>query len=353
MLTWSEFQTIVNNMLSVESTRRGTEAFRDQYMRNAVMDLQRFIRGYRTNNVSVYTANDVSPQSAASLGQLPSGARPKAFWIYSNLSGDDPNCKRYRLDPYPWNRRQDLLCGALDYSSWWAGCCGTNCLGQTPPPNPPPAGSFDWCHGKAYVFSISPYGNNFLCYPPITASKNLLVVWDGLKIDFNSGDIITLPEEAGEAVADYIMWKLSLRIDKNPILAAASEKMYYENRLKLFRDEREKTQADSYTEDEEYLGNLQAPPVESQVLGGLIATPFLGQISQIQGTTPISLCNLPTVNLTAPADFAAIIAGTEYTCALTAGTNPTNPALNQYQPNDYNSATNAKYWQLTVVDPTP
>jgi hypothetical protein len=81
MITWADFKSAVDSHLAVESNRRGLEAFRDRYTRNAVLDLQRYIRAYRDNNATIYTGADMELQTAAQLGQLPQGAKPKAFYI--------------------------------------------------------------------------------------------------------------------------------------------------------------------------------------------------------------------------------------------------------------------------------
>ncbi len=80
-MTWGQFVEAVESHLAVEANRRGLEAFRSRYMRNAVLDLQRYIPGYREGNVTNYTAAQVSQLTRASLGELPAQSKPKAFYI--------------------------------------------------------------------------------------------------------------------------------------------------------------------------------------------------------------------------------------------------------------------------------
>jgi hypothetical protein len=80
-MTWGQFVEAVESHLAVEANRRGLEAFRSRYMRNAVLDLQRYIPGYRSGNVTTYTAAQVNLLTHASLGELPAQAKPKAFYI--------------------------------------------------------------------------------------------------------------------------------------------------------------------------------------------------------------------------------------------------------------------------------
>ncbi len=80
-MLWSEFETAVESHLAVEANRRGLEAFRSRYMRNAVLDLQRYIRSYREGNVTYYAGADTEAVTNASLGTLPPQAKVKAFYI--------------------------------------------------------------------------------------------------------------------------------------------------------------------------------------------------------------------------------------------------------------------------------
>jgi hypothetical protein len=80
-MTWGQFVEAVESHLAVEANRRGLEAFRARYMRNAVLDLQRYIPGYRSGNVSTYTAAMTNLMTSASLGELPAQAKVRAFYI--------------------------------------------------------------------------------------------------------------------------------------------------------------------------------------------------------------------------------------------------------------------------------
>ncbi len=80
-MTWADFVELVESHLSVEANRRGMEAFRARYMKNAVLDLQRYIPSYRAGNVTNYTSADVELLTRASLGELPPQAKAKAFYM--------------------------------------------------------------------------------------------------------------------------------------------------------------------------------------------------------------------------------------------------------------------------------
>lgn len=80
-MTWGEYVELVESHLAVEANRRGLEAFRARYMKNAVLDLQRYVPAYRAGNVTTYTSEDVELMTRASLGELPPQAKVKALYL--------------------------------------------------------------------------------------------------------------------------------------------------------------------------------------------------------------------------------------------------------------------------------
>lgn len=89
-MNYGEFIDIVDEHLGVDANRRGTENLRARAARNAVIDLQRFIRAYRQGHTTVYTEADLVVKTCAHLGSLPSQAKPKAFYIYQVAAGVSP-----------------------------------------------------------------------------------------------------------------------------------------------------------------------------------------------------------------------------------------------------------------------
>ncbi len=127
----------------------------------------------------------------------------------------DPNCVRQRLEFHAWDQRQSMICGR--------------------------------CHGQ-YLYAISPYGKQFLIHPALNESTILLVVWDGYKYDFQDTDIINFPEEASEAVAAYVLWKIAQNVDKDRSLSADRKSDYERLRLALYREAREPNEVDNMDE---------------------------------------------------------------------------------------------------------
>jgi hypothetical protein len=247
-VTWADFIVLVDEHLGVDATRRGIEKLRLRAARDAVLDLQRYIRAYRQGHQTTYLSTNLSVVTNAHLGALPPQAKPKAFYTISTAlaagagsspdfdSGDfdpgdfdttgstpelvDPNCQRNRMRFHPWRDRRSMVCRT--------GKCD-------------------------YLYTISPFSKQFLISPLINDETKLLLIWDGLKLDFLDADDVPFPAQAAEAVGAYAKWKILLEVDKRPDLAREQFALYTLKRLALYREEQESQDADG--EDEEYAGN--------------------------------------------------------------------------------------------------
>lgn len=226
--TWAQFMATVDEHLSVDANRRGLEDFRERTMRNAVVDLQRHIKAYQVGHTTTYAVANLDTIENAMLGNLPAGAIPSAFYIYSTETDDDgdqhTDCWRNRLDLWDWKDRQHLICNSCDI--------------------------------RLYAYAISPQGTEFMIHPILNADTRLLLVWRGLKINFVDADVVPWPEEAAEAVAAYVKWRILLEIDKNPSLAQQQYAIFKNARSDLYLDERAKLSAEK--SDQEYPSS-QAP----------------------------------------------------------------------------------------------
>lgn len=342
-MVWSQFLAAVNACMGPESTRRGLEAFRTQHITNAVIDLQRYVPSFRQGNSTQFLAAQLTVESSAMVGSLPGGAKVKAFYIYSNATNDDPNCKRYRLDYYPWAKRSDIICGRLDWNTWWGNCCwGPSCPvpPAPPPPNPACPNPWSWCSERAYVYSISPHLDTFVIYPPLNAYDTLLMVWDGYKSVFNPTDIVPYPLEASEAVAAYVLSKIHRLIDRDPQLGAADMQDYVLARRALIREWRDNLVTDG--QDDEYLSNILPPPAQSLIGAGAQFIPILQNITAIAGTTANCLAAIPTVGINPLPTVIVNIGGLNQIWTLKPGIDATDVPNGICQSNDY--ATSGYIW---------
>ena len=223
-----------------------------------------------------------------------------------------PSCalQRNRLDFVAWLSRDLLLNGG-------AGC-------------------------QSYLYSIAPYGTNFLIYPPLNDETDLLLIWEGIKSNFADGDIVPFPEEAAEAVAAYVKSRIAMVVDKNPAVAAEEMGFYKLKRLALYRDYQEKQDAEK--PDEEYVLSQLPPPGDPFANTGAQVVPFLSAITQLEGTIDAALANIPTAGLTTPYLVDILIGGNLQRWMLEASTAADNPGLGVVRPNDYADTTNEKCW---------
>lgn len=297
-MTWGDFQDIVDEMLTVDANRRGTEALRARAAKNCAADLQRYIRGFRVGHTTTFLAADLTLFTKAMLGALPAGALPEALYIVSTKVVDgepvDANCRRNRLDFWPWMDRNHLICGS--------------------------------CNERQYLYSIAPYGNQFLIHPILNDETKLVLVWEGIKSDFQDSDEVPFPEDAAEAFAAYIKSRIYSVVDRNPATSQVEMLEYRRLRLALFRDFNEKLDAEK--KDQEYLEG-DTPPVPDPSI-----------------TSWEELAAIPTTNLVVPVIKFWLEAATMLyrVTVLKAGTDATDTANGIQRPADYNGATNAKVW---------
>lgn len=140
-------------------------------LRTAVIDLQRHIRAYTVGHTTTLTEDDITPQGNASFGSLPDGAQVRSAKMEKT---DVPEEELSRFDDLyrvPWDRRNELI-QALDCSP---------------------------------RIAIDPKGVEFLVSPPLTfARPQLIITWDGTKLEFEDGDSVPFDEAAVPAVGYWI-----------------------------------------------------------------------------------------------------------------------------------------------------
>ena len=322
-MTWADLTGAAIEELGIDGNRRGIEVLRNRAFRDAAIDLQRYIRAFRTGNTTVYNVADLTEVDWAHRGTLPPQAKPKAFYIVSTgdtvLTGttDNPDCVRNRLDYVPWEHRQSMIC--------------------------------DQYGVRRYQYTISPFSREFLVHPLINDETYLLVVWDGLKMDFQPVDEVPFPEWAAEALAAYAKWKILLEVDRRVDIArewfdkARNTGIYPNLRLALAREQRESQDADG--KDEEYDNSMPT------IVGfGAQDIPFLAKVTKLSGLDNdfTALSAIPTVNIdvsTRPyaVSFQNDTSGVQEFWQLASSTEATD-GVSVQRPNDYASTTNEKVW---------
>lgn len=298
-MTWGEYVILVKEQLGVDAERRGIEKLRSRVIRNSVVDLQRFIAGYKEGHVKIFAPEDLILQEHAMLGEMPSGAVPQAFYIYSTKADAAgvrrPLIRQNRLDFVDWFHRQAMIGG------------------RSP---------------RSYCYSISPTGRSFYIHPILNDETVLKLVWTGLRQDFSDFEDVPFPEEAAEASAAFTKWRILLEVDKRVDLAREQQAIYSQRRLSLYRDFQEKLDAEKKDD------------VDGRLLADKIRTDLHSWAD---------LAAVPTAAFTPPiiVGFVNQPGGSLIFVELRDGTDASDPDNGIQRPDDYSPGTNEKVWHQT------
>jgi hypothetical protein len=187
-MLWSNFIELVKDHLTVDAKRRGLEVSILRKIQDGVRDLQSYIPVYREGNERTYDLEDLTANGEASEGSLPSGAEVKDAYIITTTRP----CRQTPLSPWPWDNRNELICGSV----------------------------------QGDYISIDPYGKKFLTRPAIDEDTHLVITWDGIRQDFEDDDELPLPKEAAEAVACYVKAWVTKEVDKDLQLSESYRQDY-------------------------------------------------------------------------------------------------------------------------------
>lgn len=315
-MTWAEFKALVIEELGTDGTRRGIETLRLRAMRDAVLDLQRYIRAFRQGHSTTYQEADLTVIGYAHQGALAAQAKPKAFYIISTgdtvTAGttDNPNITRNRLDFVAWENRHAMVA--------------------------------DQFGSRRYQYTISPFSTLFLVHPLVNDETELKVVFDGMKLDFEDDDDVPWPIQTSEAVAAYVKRRILNEIDRRPDLARESQLLYIEKRLALYREQQESQTADG--RDEEYEAGVVPNPAPFAGFGAQ-GIPFLSTVTQLTGSDETALAAVPTIGITPPYAVQILRGGITEEWVLTATAVATIPGVSQ-RGNDWAAGTNEKAWLI-------
>lgn len=185
-LTWAEFKDQVSSFLTIDASRKGTEAFRDGLIRQGVIYVQNIIEEFTLNHESLYYAADLVVEGRASRG-----VKPPQSAIHSmhhiRIRGDDPNkqCIRTPTELYPWDKRFDLVRGVAALNG-----------------------------GRALV-AIDPQGYTFYIYPFIRDCEMISMSWNGKKLDFRDDEATPFTEQMALTVAEFVKAKFAREVEND------------------------------------------------------------------------------------------------------------------------------------------
>jgi len=183
-LTWSELVAGVTSLLGQHRNRRGVESDTAALIRQAVIDIQNAIPGYRVRHESIYLPTDFVDHSFASIGVLPPCAVVQDMWFLKKVADTYDEVNRWPMDvQLPWQDRYMLF-----------------------------AGDYNVDAGHAVV-AIDNGAYQFVVYPLVEADCYVSVFWDGLKLSFKDDEETPFDEPVFMAVAEFVRAYLTRDID--------------------------------------------------------------------------------------------------------------------------------------------
>lgn len=223
--TWSQFVAAVNALLPVDSNRLGpVQPYIQLLIRQAVIELENFIPGYRHNHEILYQASDFVGEGWASRAALPPQARVKdAYLVVYETSHPLPcgvtnspppvtgvpckhhaSCRRFPLRDFPWEHRMGLVNAKVALNDAKGCIC------------------FD------------PEAQTFYIYPAVRDCQNVSLFWDGLKVNFQPNEITPFDEQMSLVVANYCKIYISREVDKDLPLSESFQTSYKDGRKLLY-----------------------------------------------------------------------------------------------------------------------
>lgn len=223
--TWLEFNTYVNELLTVDNGRLGDELFTPKLIRQAVLEIQGLVTRYQKGNVTTLDPDDFTTNGSVSVADFPDlSAEIREATILRTNNTEEITTEHPCL-MVPWEERGELVSGQL--------CINDN-------------------NGR---IAISPAADEFYIYPEIKASEDIVgddgetdnysyelrLVWDGQKLDYEDGDATPFDESMAFCVFAFVKRELLKEID--PQLSASFNADYLARRQNLFlkRSNRVKT----------------------------------------------------------------------------------------------------------------
>lgn len=155
-------------------------------IRAGTRDLQHYVRYYQKGNETTFDAGDVTAEGMASLGTIPDQAQFREAYISYPGATDatddiddtvEARCNRVKCDVIPWADRNEKL------------VCTNACVER---------------------ISIDPKGGTFLVHPALVADEiELIVIHDGMKIEWSGSDNTPFDEEAVRVVGMWVNRELA------------------------------------------------------------------------------------------------------------------------------------------------
>lgn len=231
--TWSEFNDKVIELLPQDSQRIGLEKYIPNLIRQAVLDLQDFVPGFRKRHETLYYPEDFAVDGAASVGALPPHADICEAWLWSMERN-----KRFTVENFKWQDRFKLVnqlegdfAGndfiVLTQASFASIEISNRLLAMTGVK-------------RVALMAVDRAGHTFYFYPQIIKGWLLSLFWDGRKFDWKDDELVQFGEEEAWAVSAWVRAKIAMEVDRDQQRHDAIMRDYAVKRTNLFIFHKEK-----------------------------------------------------------------------------------------------------------------
>lgn len=215
----------------------------DNYILSAVIEIQRHVVCYRTNQRSTYKLGDagVVVDGAVSKITLPSQSQFKQL-LHGSLYDDLAANTAYAVDDLVQSNGRVYKCSTAGTSANPLGSGLTSTDGDEElsgtagfeyygPLNFVPGRPVNWLNRQSLqqdsaceypLFTINPQGTELWLYPAIDADHVAMIEWDGLKTSFAGGDSTSFDQPAAQFAAEWVRGMIQKNIGEDARAAAAS-----------------------------------------------------------------------------------------------------------------------------------
>lgn len=171
-MNWTDFHAAVSSFLGPYAQDKNPIRRRqiEQAIRSGCLRLQQVIEAYQTGHETSFEGSDLIVDCHAQRGDMPDGATVRSVWLHRE-ENDCDHPKSIRLRQVEWVERSKMISGEIRNRNIW---------------------------------TIDPRGNRFYIAPLLQEDESLLIIWDGLKIDFDENDTLPWGEEAAEIVSHFV-----------------------------------------------------------------------------------------------------------------------------------------------------
>lgn len=309
-MLWSAFNTKVREFLPAHNRRQGIQTMIDTLIKAGAADVQRSIPFYQTGHSDIYEPADVTTDGYASIGDLPAGKIQRA-----RLAKYDPDNELLYRGVYL----------GLEQVSW-----EYNLLMR--------GGELSAYAGR---IAIEPVTRKFCVVPAINTASRLILDWNGVKTDFANDDVTPFDDEVAQAVADFVLARVTRQVDRDFNLANS-----YEGSFRLL-----KRKLDSEARDRVRIGNMKPGSqlngdetlTTDSVAAVIMSGDFLYQptITALTGGGGNTLQSRPQNAVTTGTLWAFTIDSAFHVWKLVVGDVATDVDSGYVRPDDYN----ARVWE--------